>query len=86
MRRHLAGLPVWIWLLWAAGAVFLACSPMLLTDPAMWMYLLDPELLALLVIVGLQQSQYQILALWIRLRSLRRPRPAPAHWLPARGS
>ncbi len=70
MRRHRAGLPVWIWLLWAAGAVFLACSPMLLADPAMWMYLLDPELLALLVIVGLQQSQYQILALWIRLKSL----------------
>jgi hypothetical protein len=32
----------------------------MLSDPAMWLYLLDPELLALIVIVGLQYSKIEV--------------------------
>ena len=65
--------PRWVWLLWAGAAVVLAACPMMLSDPAMWMYLLDPELLALLVIVGFEYTRWEagVLRLRIHRRLLR---------------
>jgi len=60
--------PRWVWLLWAGAAAVLAACPMMLSDPAMWMYLLDPELLALLVIVGFQYTRWEAGVLRLRIR------------------
>lgn len=69
LRRPFAGHPRWVLLLWAGAAVVLAACPMMLSDPAMWMYLLDPELLALLVIVGFQYTRWEAGLLRLRIRS-----------------
>jgi len=50
-------------------------------DPGMWLYLVDPELLALVVIVGIKQARWQVEAVWWRYRAwgsflLRLGRPA----------
>ena len=69
LRRPFAGHPRWVWLLWAGAAVVLAACPMMLSDPALWMYVLDPELLALLVIVGFQYTRWEAGLLRLRVRS-----------------
>ena len=48
----------------------LAACPMLLSDPGMWPYLLDPELLALVVIVGARYSRIELTLARIRLEGL----------------
>ena len=57
---RLAGHPLYAWLLWAAAALMLASSPVLLSDPALWRFLVDPELLVLMVIVGAQYARLAI--------------------------
>ena len=42
-----------VWLLWGCGALALMALPVALMDPAVLMLLLDPELLALLVVSAL---------------------------------
>ncbi|HEY7047891.1 MAG TPA: hypothetical protein VH373_11770 [Jatrophihabitantaceae bacterium] len=69
LRRPFLGHPRWVWLLWAGAAAVLAACPMMLSDPAMWMYLLDPELLALLVIVGFQYTRWEAGLLRLLIRS-----------------
>jgi hypothetical protein len=78
LRGAFFGHPRWVWLLWASAAAVLAACPMMLSDPAMWMYLLDPELLALLVIVGFQYTRWEAGLLRLRIRSwLSRPLNLP---------
>ena len=67
---RLAGHPLYAWLLWAAAALVLASSPVLLSDPALWRLLVDPELLVLMVIVGAQYAR-------IAIGMLRMPRRGP---------
>jgi hypothetical protein len=43
---------------------------MLLSDPAMWPYLVDPELLALVVVVGARYSRVELTLARIRLEAL----------------
>ena len=57
-----------IWLLWGLGALVLAACPMLLSDPAMWPFILDPELLALVIIVGAQYTRLEFTMIRLRLR------------------
>jgi hypothetical protein len=45
---------------------------MLLSDPGMWPYLLDPELLALVVIAGVRYSRIELILAGIRLERLMR--------------
>ena len=40
---------------------------MMLSDPAMWAYLLDPELLALVVIIGVRYTRWEVELLRMRL-------------------
>jgi hypothetical protein len=57
-----------IWVLWAIGALVLAACPMLLSEPAMWPFILDPELLALVIIVGAQYTGFQFVMIGVRVR------------------
>jgi hypothetical protein len=57
-------------LLWAAAVVILVACPMMLTEPVMWAYLLDPELLALLVVVGIRYTGLEIALFWLRVCSI----------------
>jgi hypothetical protein len=57
-------------LLWAAAALILIACPMMLTEPVMWAYLLDPELLALLVVVGFRYTGLEIAVFWLRVCSI----------------
>jgi hypothetical protein len=75
-----------VWLLWAAALALLATCPMLLSDPGMWPYLFDPELLAFVIVVGAQFARLELgvvllrMKIWAggRLRTgTARPRPAP---------
>jgi hypothetical protein len=42
-----------VWLLWALAAVVLLLTPFALVDPAGWMFLVDPELAAIVALLGL---------------------------------
>lgn len=68
LKRTVLGHPLYVWLLWATAAAVLAACPMMLSEPAMWFYLLDPELLALIVIIGVQYTRLEIGILALRMR------------------
>lgn len=58
-----------MWFTWSLAALVLISCPMLLSEPAMWAYLVDPELLALVVVVGLQYTRAEagVLSAAVRL-------------------
>jgi len=58
--RFFRGRPWWVWALWGIGALVIVTTPMALTEPAMWAYLTEPELLALVVGVALRYSGLQL--------------------------
>lgn len=76
LRGRALGHPRWAWLLWAGAVAVLAACPMTLSDPAMWVYLVDPELLALLVIVGFQYTRWEVGLVRARLAARLGVRPA----------
>ncbi len=76
LRRRLWRHPIYVWVLWAAAALVLAACPMMLSDPAMWPYLLDPELLALVVVIGARFTMLQIELLRARVMAGRFGRSA----------
>jgi hypothetical protein len=87
LSRPFARQPLYIWLVWAAAAIVLASCPMLLSDPAMWFYLLDPELLAVIVIIGLRYTRLELSLLsaqigarpWARTASRTPTQVLPSH-------
>lgn len=70
LQRRVLRLPMHVWLLWGSAAIVLAACPMLLSDPGMWPYLLDPELLALVVIVGAQYTRIELTLARVRLEGV----------------
>jgi hypothetical protein len=48
-KRHSAR----VWLLWGLAALLLVLTPFALLDPAAWMFVLDPELAAIVALIGL---------------------------------
>jgi hypothetical protein len=42
-----------VWFLWGLAVVLLALAPFALLDPAAWVFVLDPELAAIVALVGL---------------------------------
>jgi hypothetical protein len=77
LSRPIGPHPLWVWLLWAAVVAAFAASPMLLADPAMWFYVLDPELLALLAVVGWQMGRLQLGVVRLQLMALLRASAFP---------
>jgi hypothetical protein len=69
LRRRILGHPCYIWLLWAVAALVLIACPAMLADPAMWPYLLDPELLILIVVIGIQCTRLECGVTWLRIRT-----------------
>ena len=69
LQRRIGRHPVWVWLLWAAATLALASSPIVFSDPGMWPFVFDPELLALLVIVCVRQGWFQAQVLLLSLRN-----------------
>jgi hypothetical protein len=60
LSRRLGRFPLHVWLLWLVAVIVLISCPMLLCEPAMWCYLLDPELLALVVVIGARYTRLQL--------------------------
>jgi hypothetical protein len=59
VRRFLAGVRLIagrhsarVWVLWGLAALLLVLTPVALLDPAAWVFLLDPELAAIVALVG----------------------------------
>ena len=48
VRQHSAR----VWLLWALAALLLVLTPFALMDPAAWVFVLDPELAAIVALLG----------------------------------
>ena len=69
LERRVLGQPLGVWLLWAAAVAVLSACPVIISDPGMWPYLLDPELLALVVVVGLQYTRLEAGVLRLQLRA-----------------
>lgn len=61
--------PLGVWLLWAAAVSVLAACPVIISDPGMWPYLLDPELLALVVVIGVQYTRLEVGVLQLQVRA-----------------
>jgi hypothetical protein len=74
--RRLLGHPTYVWLIWIAVVVGLVVGPVMLTDPAIWLYLVDPELLALVVVVAIRYGRIELALTAHRMRQLRRRRRA----------
>ncbi len=65
---RLLGKPLGVWLLWAVAVGVLSACPVIISDPGMWPYLLDPELLALVVVVGVQYTRLELGVLRLQVR------------------
>jgi hypothetical protein len=75
--RRVGGFPLRVWLLWLVAVIVLVSCPMLLSEPAMWCYLLDPELLVLVVVIGVRYTRLQLeLVRWRVRREHRLGEPA----------
>ena len=49
-----------VWLLWGLVALVLVLTPFALLEPAAWLYVFDPELAALVVMLGLTSLRTRI--------------------------
>jgi hypothetical protein len=78
LQRFLAGIPLLVrrhsprvWLLWGLAAALLVLTPFALLDPAGWAFLVDPELAAIVALLGLGSVRTGALRV-LRLSRLRR--------------
>jgi len=55
-----------VWLLWALVALVLLLAPVGLLDPAAWSLLVDPELAAIAVLLGVAAARARALRLFWR--------------------
>lgn len=69
LARRVLGKPLGVWLLWAGAVGVLSACPVIISDPGMWPYLLDPELLALVVLVGVQYTRMEAGVLLLQVRA-----------------
>jgi hypothetical protein len=76
LSRRVFGKPLGAWLLWTAAIGVLISCPAMLSDPGMWPYLLDPELLLLVVLVGAQYTRLELGVFWLQTRAWWRQRRA----------
>ena len=64
-----------VWLLWGLAVLLLAVTPFALLDPAAWAFVLDPELAAIVALLGFASLRAGVLrAVWQPLAALARRR------------
>jgi hypothetical protein len=69
VRQHSAR----VWFLWGLAALLLLLTPFALMDPAAWVFLLDPELAAIVALLGFASVRAGTLRLvWHPLLALSR--------------
>jgi hypothetical protein len=56
--------------LWAIGVVVLVLTPYALSDPALWIFVFDPELLALFTLVGVALLRESLSLHVVHLRAI----------------
>jgi hypothetical protein len=78
LSRRIFGKSLGAWLLWAVAISVLVSCPAMISDPGMWPYLLDPELLMLVVVVGAQYTRLEFGVFWLQARARWRHRRAEA--------
>jgi hypothetical protein len=59
-----------VWILWAIGVLVLVMTPYALSDPALWIFVFDPELLALFTLVGLAMMRESLSLHVVHLRAI----------------
>jgi hypothetical protein len=59
-----------VWVLWAIGVVVLVLTPYALSDPALWIFDFDPELLALFTLVGVALLRESLSLHVVHLRAI----------------
>ena len=59
-----------VWVLWAIGVVVLVLTPYALSDPALWIFVFDPELLALFTLVGVALLRESLSLHVVHLRAI----------------
>jgi hypothetical protein len=69
LSRRIFGKTLGAWLLWAVAISVLVSCPAMISDPGMWPYLLDPELLMLVVVVGAQYTRLEFGVFRLQVRA-----------------
>lgn len=59
-----------VWILWAIGVLVLVATPYALSDPALWIFVFDPELLALAMLVGVALLRESLSIHVVHLRAI----------------
>ena len=59
-----------VWVLWAIGVLVLVATPYALSDPALWILVADPELLALAALVGVALLRESLSLHVVHLRAI----------------
>jgi hypothetical protein len=59
-----------VWIIWAIGVLVLVATPYALSDPTLWLFVLDPELLALATLVGVALLRESLSIHVVHLRAI----------------
>jgi hypothetical protein len=59
-----------VWIIWAIGVLVLVATPHALSDPTLWIFVFDPELLALATVVGVALLRESLSIHVVHLRAI----------------
>jgi hypothetical protein len=59
-----------VWIIWAIGVLVLVATPYALSDPTLWIFVFDPELLALATLVGVALLRESLSIHVVHLRAI----------------
>ena len=59
-----------VWIIWAIGVLVLVATPYALSDPTLWLFVFDPELLALATLVGVALLRESLSIHVVHLRAI----------------
>jgi hypothetical protein len=59
-----------VWIIWAIGVLVLVATPYALSDPTLWIFVFDPELLALATVVGVALLRESLSIHVVHLRAI----------------
>ena len=64
-----------VWILWAIGVLVLVATPYALSDPALWIFVFNPELLAVFMLFGVALLRESLSLHVVHLRAILALRP-----------